>query len=243
MKPIVEVHPDADAASRALAERFAAAARDALAAHRRFDVALSGGSTPRRAYALLGDDYLAEVPWQHVEVFWGDERCVDAGDPRSNQRMAREAFLDDVDLPEAQVHPIVFEGDPDAAARAYETALRDHFGDEARFDMILLGLGDNGHTASLWPGDPVLDERVRWAAPVHVNDPDLWRVTLTYPVLNAAREVVFLVTGAGKAEVVQKILEGPRDVMRLPAQGVEPAAGRLRFVLDQAAAAKLSEGR
>ncbi len=242
MKPVIEVHDDAEATAHALAERFAAAARAALADHGRFAVALSGGSTPKRAYDLLGDAYLEEVPWQHVDVFWGDERCVAANDPRSNQRLARETFLDVVGLPEANLHPIVCDGDPDEAAAAYEADLRAYFGDAPRFDLVLLGLGDNGHTASLWPGSTVLDERERWAAPVHVADPDLWRVTLTYPVLNAAKAVCFLVTGAGKADAVNQVIEGPRDVARLPAQGIDPGAGRLRYLLDRAAAARLPEG-
>lgn len=235
---MISVFDDAEALSRGAAKLLVSAARKAVAARGRFSVALSGGSTPRRTYEVLAQPpFRDEAPWAQTHIFWGDERCVEPEDPRSNARMAREALLQRVPIPTGQVYPMVCHPTPAAGARRYEALLRDFFGAGApRFDLILLGLGENGHTASLFPGDPVLSEPERWVAEVYVAEQDLYRLTLTPAIINQARLVAFLVTGAAKAAVVQEVRQGPRDPRRLPAQLIQPERGELHWLLDQGAA-------
>ncbi len=239
---MVQIYPDAEALSRGAANLFVHLAERAMALRGRFAVALSGGTTPRRTYELLAEPAFAErVAWPLVHVFWGDERCVPLDDPLSNARLAREAWLDKVPIPVAQIHPIDCQANPANAARQYEGELHRLFrGGPPRFDLILLGLGDNGHTASLFPGSRALEDQERWTAEVYVAEQDLYRVTLTLPVLNRAAVVAFLVAGAAKAAVVREVIEGPRDPQRLPAQLIQPRAGELHWLLDKAAAASLS---
>ncbi|HKJ92661.1 MAG TPA: 6-phosphogluconolactonase, partial [Longimicrobiales bacterium] len=187
---------DGAALAERAAELFLERARAAVARHGRFSVAMAGGRTPVPTYQRLTEpEYRDRVPWQQVHVFWGDERCVPPDDPRSNEGMVRHTLLDGVPVPESQVHPVRCAGDPAAAARDYEAALRAHFGDTPRFDLVLLGLGTNGHTASLFPGTAVLRERRRWAADVRPGEEPVTRVTLTLPVLQQAACVAFLVSG------------------------------------------------
>ena len=239
---LIHLFDDLEALSRGAAEFFAATARNAVAARGRFSIALSGGSTPRRTYEMLArPTFRDRVDWARAHIFWGDERCVDPDDPRSNARLAQEALLRQVPVPAGQVHPMDCLPDPREAARRYEALLQSFFaGGEPCFDLILLGLGENGHTASLFPGDPVLGERERWVAPVYLVEQDLHRLTLTAPLLNQAREVVFLVAGAAKAAVVREVLQGPRDPLRLPAQLIHPEGGELHWLLDNEAAGTLS---
>jgi 6-phosphogluconolactonase len=234
---VIESFADLNALSDAAARLFADQAEQASAARGRFSVALSGGSTPNRTYERLVQlPFRDRVPWSKVHFFWGDERCVPADDPRSNFRAARQAMLDHVPIPPEQIHPIPGVQEPRAAAEQYETLLRGFFGEgPPRFDMVFLGLGENGHTASLFPGTPVLDERQRWVAEVYVAEEDLFRVTLTAPLLNQAAVVVFLVAGAAKAAVLRDVLEGPQDPSRLPAQLIRPTNGELRWLVDRAA--------
>jgi 6-phosphogluconolactonase len=238
---MIRVYADLESLSRAAADLIAAQANLAVAARGRFSLALSGGSTPRRAYELLAaPPFKDQAPWDRMHVFWGDERCVPPDDPRSNARMAREAWLDHVPIPAGQIHPIDCARDPDAAARDYEAGLRKFFAGAApRLDLVLLGLGDNGHTASLFPGTPVLQEQERWAAAVYVAAGDLYRVTLTAPLINQAAHVVFLVAGGAKAAVLRDVLHGPRDPARLPAQLIRPDGGELLWLADREAAALL----
>ncbi len=235
---MMQVYPDLEALSRAAAEIFVAEAREAAAKRGRFAVALSGGSTPKRTYELLASPLCRGlVPWRQVHAFWGDERCVPPDDPRSNYRMTREALLDHVPLPPGQVHRIRGELPPAEGAADYEAVLRQFFGGKRpRFDLNFLGLGTNGHTASLFPGTPVLDEVQRWAAEVYVAELDMWRVTLTVPVLNEAAVTAFLVAGADKAAVLKEVRAGPRDPRRLPAQLIRPRDGQLLWLADRAAA-------
>lgn len=238
---MIRVFDDPEALSRGAAEFFVSAAQNAVAARGRFSVALSGGSTPRRTYELLAQPpFRDEAPWTKSHVFWGDERCVDPEDPRSNARLAREALLNHVPIPTGQVYPMVCSPTPAAGARSYEALLRNFFGAGApRFDLILLGLGENGHTASLFPGAPVLSEPEPWVAEVYVAEQDMYRLTLTAAVINQARLVAFLVAGAAKAAVVQEVRQGPRDPMRLPAQLIQPERGELHWLLDQGAAGSI----
>ena len=235
---MIDIFADLNALSAAAARIFAEQAEKAIQARGQFSVALSGGSTPRRTYELLAEPPFRDgVPWTKTHVFWGDERCVPADDPRSNYRMAREALLDHLPIPPEQIHPIPCAQQPLTAAERYETALRGFFGERPpRFDLVFLGLGANGHTASLFPGTPVLQERQRWVAEVYVAEQDLFRVTLTAPLLNQAAVVVFLIAGVAKAAVLREILEGPQDPTRLPAQLIRPTDGELRWLVDQAAA-------
>ncbi len=237
-----QVFPDADALMRGAAEFFVEKARAASAARGRFSVALSGGSTPKRAYELLATEpYRKRVDWGRVHFFWGDERCVPPDDSRSNYRMTREALLDHLSLRGDQVHRVRGELPPAEGAEDYESVLASFFGaGPVRFDLVLLGLGTNGHTASLFPGTPVLIETKRPAAEVYVAELDMWRVTLTAPVLNAAATAAFLVSGADKADVVREILRGPRDPNRLPAQLIRPESGDATWLLDKPAAARLT---
>jgi 6-phosphogluconolactonase len=245
----VEVYPTREVLMQAAAERFVVAARAAVRASGRFAVALAGGATPRGLYALLASGALAaRVEWSRVQVFFGDERCVPPDDPASNYRMARESLLDRVALPAANVCRIRGEDDPAEAAARYEEELRRAFATPdgppreapgSRFDLVLLGMGANGHTASLFPSSKAVGERRRWAVAERVEAVG-WRVTLTPVVINAAAEVAFLVCGPEKAATLRRVLEGPRDPRALPAQAVEPRSGRLVWLLDAEAAARLA---
>jgi 6-phosphogluconolactonase len=242
----VSVLPDPATLMRAEAERSVMLARDAIAAHERFDIALAGGSTPRRLYELLAEPpYVDRIDWARVHVFWGDERCVRPDDPRSNYRMTRESLLDAVPIPEENIHRIRGEDEPHRAARDYEQELRGLFGKpdgppERSFDQVLLGMGEDGHTASLFPGSPAVTERVRWVLAQHVDQPlPMWRITLTPVVLNAAADVTFLVAGAAKAERLREVLsDEPRDRV-LPAEVIRSQGGPVHWMVDAAAGARL----
>ena len=232
---------DAGKLAHEAAQRFTGLAREAVESHGRFSVALSGGSTPAALFSLLAEaPYREQIPWAEVHLFWGDERCVPAGDPGSNYHMADEALIARVPIPAENVHRIRGELAPEAAARAYDNTLRDFFcGPYARFDLVLLGLGADGHTASLFPGSPALDERERLSLAVTAvyEDRPAQRVTLTLAAINTARHVLFLVSGSAKAESVKAVLEGSGE--QFPAQRIQPAAGALTWLLDEDAASLL----
>jgi 6-phosphogluconolactonase len=224
--------------------RVVQAAREAVRDRGVFHVALAGGSTPRRLYERLaaarGD---AALPWAETHVWFGDERAVGPEHDESNHRMAREALLRHVPVPAAQVHRMEGERDPDEAARRYEEALRREIPAGAdgvpQIDLVLLGVGDDGHTASLFPGTAALDETTRLVAAPWVEAVGAHRLTLTYPALNAARAVLYLVAGDDKAEAARAVLEPRAGEPRLPAAGVRPS-GQLVWLLDRAAAARLT---
>jgi len=241
---MIRVFPDLEALSRGAAEIFVHEANRALAARGRFSVALSGGLTPRRTYELLAQPpFRDQVPWGQVHVFWGDERCVPLTGPRSNAGMAERALLSRIPIPAAQVQVISCEEDPREAARRYEELLREYFaGGPPRLDLVFLGLGGNGHTASLFPGHAVLKEKERWVAPVTGPGLDLHRVTLTPVLINQAAAVAFLVASAAKAWILREVLAGPRDPRRWPAQLIHPEAGELIWLVDREAAALLPPG-
>ncbi|MCS6964395.1 6-phosphogluconolactonase [Thermoflexus sp.] len=229
------IFPDLETLSRAAAALFVRQAQRAIRRSGRFVVALAGGQTPRRAYEWLAHPLCRDaVAWEAVYVFWGDERCVPLSDPRSNARMAWEALLRHVPIPPDHVYPIVCEGDPASVAARYEAILRGFFGETPRFDLVLLGLGEDGHTASLFPFHPALEEPARWATGVETMDPP--RVTLTFPALNQARRVVFLVAGSSKAVALRETLQGAWNPQRWPAQRVRPIRGSRLWMVDQAAA-------
>lgn len=238
MRRLVLSSPSAVAA--AAAEEFA---RAAAGARGRLRVALSGGRTPRALYELLADPgapYRFRIPWDRLAFFWSDERCVPPGHPDSNYRMAEEALLSRLPVPPAAVHRVKGElGDSDEAARLYERDLLREFGGPPAFDWVFLGLGADGHTASLFPGLSAVHETKKTAAPVWNDALKSKRVTLTLPALNAAKTVAFLVCGADKAEAVRLTLEDAPSPLR-PASLVRPASGNLIFFLDEAAASRLS---
>jgi 6-phosphogluconolactonase len=252
----IRTYPDAASLAWAAAEHFVTLAVEAIAARGQFAVALSGGSTPRATYALLAsDEFAARVDWSRVHVFWGDERCVPPDHPDSNYQMAREALLDHVPLPARNVHRIRGEINPKEAAADYEHMLRSFFArnprgkvardDEPipRFDLVLLGMGEDGHTASLFPATAALHEQTRWVVAYYVDKLSAWRVTLTPVAINAAAHVTFVVFGAAKAERLREVLAKPYQPDALPAQIVRPANGHLLWLADAGAAVHLEEGK
>lgn len=235
---MIEIFPSPEALADAVARQVVAQGARAISATGRFTLALSGGSTPRAAYSRLATgDLVHQVDWRLVHVFWGDERCVPPDDPRSNYRMAKEALLDRVPIPAHQIHRIRGEDDPEQAAAEYERELHALLGGEG-LDLVLLGLGEDGHTASLFPRQASVHERTRWVVAVPAPEATMWRITLTPAVLNTARNVTFVVSGASKAARLQQVLRGPFTPDALPAQAIRPLQGRLTWMVDEAAAGR-----
>jgi len=244
--PDVQVLADAASVARVAAETVAEVLSNAAERRGRCSIALSGGSTPRDLYRRLGSiEYVERVPWDALHVFWGDERCVPPVDPDSDYLMAKEAMLDHVPVPAGRIHRIRGEDPPERAAEEYERLLRRSFGeaegpppleDGARFDLVLLGMGEDGHTASLFPGTGAVLETARWVIHVRAQASPRNRVSLTAPVLSAAARKLFLVTGMAKAPTLARVLEGPRDLDAAPAQAIEGA----EWLVDAAAASMLS---
>ena len=238
----VTVYPDTESFINGCASFIAGLAVEAVAGRGRFALALSGGDTPRPVYEKLSTaGYAGDIDWSRVHVFFGDERCVPPEDARSNYRMAREALLDRVSLPPSNVHRIRGEDDPEQAALAYERDLQRLFRTETfpAFDLVCLGLGGDGHTASLFPGAAALRESARWVVAHHGESAGVWRVTFTAPLINAARHVAFLVCGEDKSDALRQVLEGPYRPNVLPAQMIQPVSGGLCWLVDAAAAARL----
>jgi len=244
----VEVYPSAADLADAAAARFVSLAAGAIAARGRFAVALAGGNTPRPLYdRLAGGRHADRVDWSRVHLFWGDERVVPPDHPDSNFGMAHEALLRHVPVPAENVHRIHTQRGPEAAAADYEARLTTFFGPlgatserspdrRTTFDLVLLGLGEDGHTASLFPGSAALEDAARRVAAVYLPESGMWRVTLTPRAINEAAEVLFLITGASKADILGQVLRGPPDPARYPAQAIRPAVGRLRWWADRDAA-------
>jgi 6-phosphogluconolactonase len=240
--PKVVILEDAEAVARAAAARFVELAEKAIAARGRFSVALAGGSTPKRMYQLLArDEFKESIDWAAVHVFFGDERAVPPTDADSNYRMADEALLSRVAIPARNVHRIMGEGDAIANARLYEDELQTYFAGQRlpRFDLVLLGMGDDGHTASLFPDTAALSEQRAWVVGNWVEKLKAYRITLTAAAINHAAHVLFMVTGAGKAERVAEVIQRKEDTPRLPSQLIRPTDGTLEWYLDRAAAARL----
>lgn len=240
----IERLDDLNAVAHAAAVLFVRAAQGARA-HDRFNVVLSGGSTPRAFHTLLAaPPYRDQVEWSQVHFYWGDDRCVAPDDPESNFRMARETLLDQVPIREAQIHRIHTEEDPVVAANMYADELRQDFalaeGQLPRFDLIYLGMGPDGHTASLFPHTAALNVTDKLVTANFVPKLSANRITLTYPVLNNATAIAFLVVGADKADALAAVLEGPRDPDTYPSQLIAPGDGDLFWLADRAAAAKLA---
>jgi 6-phosphogluconolactonase len=247
--PPIEMFPDHETLIQGAAEKVVRLGTEAIEENGMFTLALSGGSTPRPLYALLAKGRFARfMDWSRVHLFWGDERCVPPDDPRSNYRMVRESLLDAVPIQPANIHRIHGEEEPKRAASAYEQKLRAFFGSNPAdgpplkgFDLVLLGMGEDGHTASLFPGLPAVTEQVRWVMAQFVEA--LWRITLTPVVINNAKKVIFIVSGSEKAERLYELLEGPLQPELMPAQGIKPAQGQLLWLVDEAAASCLKRAR
>ena len=249
----LRTYPNPNALARAAAELFVTLASEAIASRGRFAVALSGGSTPKAMHTNLSSpEFVSRVDWARVHIFWGDERCVPPDHEHSSYRMAKETLLDRAPIPPGNVHRIRGEADPEQAAREYEDELRAFFGQPRggrpqggqpqgaapTFDLIFLGMGDDGHTASIFPGTTAIHEQARWVMAQEHNFPPpplVSRITFTPPILNAAANVVVLVTGAGKAGRLKQVLYGSYQPDILPAQIVKPAHGKLVWMVDEAA--------
>jgi 6-phosphogluconolactonase len=238
--PQIKVLPNPTEVAREAADRVLAAAKSAVASRGSFSIALSGGSTPKALYELLAaEPYKSQFPWADTEIFFGDERCVPPDHKDSNYKMAREALLSKVPIPATSVHRMKGEFEAEAAATEYERILRERFQGTEGIDVVLLGMGDDGHTASIFPGTSATREKVKPVVGYFADNSSTgksWRITLTAPFINRAGEVLFLICGASKAKRLAEVLEGPRDPERLPFQLITPSPGQLTLLLDTAAA-------
>ena len=241
-----DVWPNPEAVALAAARLFTSAAEQAVAARGVTRIAISGGTTPKRVFQLLADPaqpFLNAIPWAKLHLYWVDERSVPPIDNDSNYKMTNEAMLSKVPLPAEQVHRMEGELPPHEAASRYETVLRNTMklegAESPAFDLLLLGMGDDGHTASLFPHTEALHELSRLVVANHVPQKDTWRITLTFPVINQARQVAFLIEGGAKTKVLAEVLTGSHDPERLPSQLIRPSTGNLLYLLDTAAAADL----
>jgi 6-phosphogluconolactonase len=247
-KTVVEyrVYDGAEALSRAAAEHFLETAQAAAMANGVARIAISGGSTPKRTFELLAnpaEKFVTAMPWGQIELYWVDERTVPPDNKDSNYCMTREALLDKVPLNPERIFRIEGELDPEQAAARYESAIRNHLRLEGaqgpRFDVLALGMGDDGHTASLFPHTDAINEMIRIAVANHVPQKDTWRVTLTWPVINEACDVFFLIAGKDKAQPLHDVLLGKYDPETLPSQLIRPRNGKLLMLLDRDAASLL----
>ena len=245
MKPDLRVCADLTELSRRAAEAVVGTITEAVRTAGTCSIVLAGGSTPRTLYRLLASEFRARIPWSNVQVFWGDERYVPPDDSRSNHRMAKEALLDRVPCPPANIHAMPTDcPNADVAATDYERTLRHYFVEEwPRFDLVLLGIGDDGHTASLFPGSRALAERRRWVVAAQAPVEPHVRLTLTLPALTRGRAVFVLAAGATKAQALQHVLEGTGDSIKYPAAGIRLAKGTVVWWADREAAALVRDGR
>jgi 6-phosphogluconolactonase len=243
MKPDLRVFVDVNELSLRAAEVVVGTINETVQTNGSFSLVLAGGNTPRILYHLLSTKFRDHIPWTKVHVFWGDERYVPPDDPRSNYRMARESLLDHVQCLVGNVHPMLTHlSDPDLAARDYEKTLRSYFSERLpRFDLVLLGMGEEGHTASLFPGSTALEEATRWVVAVKAPAEPSQRLTLTLQLLTQAANVHLLVAGSNKAQALQHVLTGPPDPKNYPAAGVRLAQGTVIWWVDRNAAALVKE--
>lgn len=240
---LIKKYADAEKLAKAAAHCCAAIIRAAVTERGQAAVALAGGSTPQHTYCELAAGSSEQpLAWDRIHIFWGDERCVPPDHPDSNYRMARETLLDRVPLPAANIHRIYGEGEPQQAAEKYNSELQEFFrGRPAGFDLVLLGLGEDGHTASLFPSTTSVKRAARgrpdrWAAAAYIDRLAAWRISLTPTLLNNAVNIIFLVAGSAKAEILRRVRHGPYNPEALPAQLIRPRQGRLIWMVDEAAA-------
>lgn len=226
------------AVAQKILARIGQTLQDAAACH----LVLTGGSTPRGIYSQLASQKHEPIDWQRVHFYWGDERVVPPEHADSNFRMAKEALLDHLPIPQENIHRMRGESEPEQAAQEYAEMLGEHFANTLPvFDLILLGVGGDGHTASLFPGTSAVAEKQDWVTPVFVPKLKAWRVTLTLPVIKHAKEILFLISGSSKADIVQQILSLKKPTPQLPASLVQPESGNLIWALDEEAAALLKK--
>ena len=239
--PEVKIYQDATHLTQAAVEQFVQLAQDSINERGEFTVALSGGSTPKPIYLELGKPkYQTLLDWKHIHLFWGDERHVLATHPDSNFRMVQEQLLMNVPIPEENIHRVPAELEIQAAAVKYEAELKSYFsGELPRFDLIFLGMGEDGHTASLFPCSAGLDEEVRWFIANFAPKEETWRLTLTKQAINAARNILVVVQGASKAGMLADVLTGPDDPEVKPIQLIEPKDGKMIWLIDEASASDL----
>lgn len=236
-----DISSNTEELSRKVADWMILYINEVLDKQDRFTIALSGGNTPKKLYQLLATPaYSQKIPWEKLHFFWGDERFVPADDERNNAHMAFEHLLDHVPVNRAQVFVMRTDIEPAASAEAYQEILKKYFTNtESSFDLVLLGLGDDAHTLSLFPGYPVIHERVKWVDSFYLTQQEMYRITLTAPIVNRASFVLFLVAGADKAFPVYKVLYGQHDPDLYPAQMIQPYYGKCKWYLDRSAASEL----
>lgn len=224
-----------------LAGFFIAVAQQSISANGKFSVALSGGSSPKKLYELLSSDYKNNLEWNKVYFFFSDERYVSHTDPNSNYLMVKKALFDPLVISETQIFPVDTSVEPEVAAQKYTEVIKDFFKEEEmRFDLVLLGLGDNSHTASLFPNTSVLDDELPSVKEVYLEDQKVYRITFNAPLINLAHHTTFLVYGEGKATAVHHVIEDKQDIKCFPAQLIKPIDGELHWFLDGAAASRLT---
>jgi 6-phosphogluconolactonase len=239
----MELHKFKDAAelSHAVAEWMAEAIAATLKNKDRFTIALSGGSTPKLLHKILAaPPYKDRIDWSKLHVFWGDERDVPFEDDRNNAKMAFDTLLNFVPVPPSQIHVMRTDVTPEESAAGYEAILHQYFdATPASFDLVLLGMGDDGHTLSLFPGTAAVHEEKAWAIAYYLKAQDMYRITLTKTIVNRSARIAFMTTGTGKANALKQVLEGPYNPDLFPSQEIKPSAGELHWFVDEAAAAEL----
>lgn len=237
----IHIHPDIDELAQHVARWMAVVIKQTLAEQDRFTLALSGGSTPQKLHRILAQEPLrSEIDWTKLHIFWGDERAVPFEDERNNAKMAFDTLLNFVPVPKEQIHIMRTDIPAEEAAREYEKLLHAYFdGKPFSFDLVLLGMGDDGHTLSLFPGKPIVHETEKWADAFFLEAQDMFRITITAPVTNLSKRVAFMAAGAGKADTLKAVLEGPYQPDIYPSQQIKPA-GELHWFIDEAAAQQLN---
>jgi 6-phosphogluconolactonase len=239
-----EIFKDTDHLCKELAEWITSLIEETLTRKERFSLVLSGGNTPKKLHELLATSpYKERIDWKKIHVFWGDERAVPFDDERNNARMAFDTLLNKVDIPREQIHIMDTSLSPEAATMEYEEELFEYFGTDSlparTFDLVLLGMGDDGHTLSLFPGEPVIHEEKLWVTSFFLKSQNMYRITLTKNIVNHAEHIVFMISGSEKARAVHEVLEGEKNPDRYPSQLIIPTQGELHFFMDEAAASQL----
>jgi len=238
----IQVFKNTEEQNLAAAQLFADAAKESVAKSGKFNVALTGGSSPEKFYKLLAAaPFKEQVEWEKVSIYWGDERWVPLDDAKSNAKMAEETLLSHVPIPAEQIHFMwAADIEPEHYAAKYEQLLKNNLGPEGSFDLILLGMGDDGHTASLFPGEAVLGEKDKWVDAYFLAPQDMYRITLTAPLINKAKKIAFVLYGEKKIHALKEVLEGEYNPTKYPSQLIKPVNGELVFLVDEVAASGLA---
>ena len=239
---MIQIFNNSEDLCHAAARVFVESAVEAIEEKGNFYVALTGGTSPVKLYHLLGSpEYREKIPWEKVYIFWGDERWVDLEDERSNAKLAFDSFLNQLPIPKNQIFPMWDkDSNPADFAHHYEQMLQHHLGIMGIFDLILLGMGEDGHTASLFPDSPAFHEQAKWVDAFYLKSQKMYRITLTFPTINRAKKLLVMVQGENKAKTVYKVLEGERNPDKYPAQLIQPQKGEILWLLDKEAASELT---